>query len=366
MEKKIKWLSVLLVAQLAAVAVVGLRGSGMGGGQAGGPLLEFPVEAVDKIDLAGSDNKTVTLARIDGRWTLPSLDGLAVASSQVDNLLTKLSTLETGAPVATSDEARQRFEVAEDAYQRRITLRSGDSELAALYLGTGAGRGASHVRPDERDAILVADLAAYNVPLSAEEWLDKTLLQVPEENIEAIEFTDLKLVQSDAEGASIEDNNANQMTKWAVTPASEEGKDIDQAAVKKLVSLVSNLRVDGAAEKKSSADNADQKAELLSFTVVKTNGDPVRYRLTKAETGEDFLLNVSSHQHQFRLTQWQGENLINATRREALLAASKGKASSGTAWAEDTQDKKVEAVDSTDGDSGAAPAVSGKPADPKN
>ncbi|MDZ7782335.1 MAG: hypothetical protein U5K56_05095 [Halioglobus sp.] len=45
MEKKIKWLSVLLVAHAAAVAVVGLSGSGIAGRQAGGPLLEFTFEA---------------------------------------------------------------------------------------------------------------------------------------------------------------------------------------------------------------------------------------------------------------------------------------------------------------------------------
>ncbi|MDZ7782334.1 MAG: DUF4340 domain-containing protein [Halioglobus sp.] len=124
-------------------------------------------------------------------------------------------------------KAPQRFKVAEDAYERRITLRSGDSELAALYLGTGAGRGASDVRPDESDTILVADLAAYDVSLSAEEWLDKTLLQVPEEKIEAIELADLKSdVDSEAEGSSNEDNIAKQAVKWIVTPASEEDKDL--------------------------------------------------------------------------------------------------------------------------------------------
>ncbi|MDZ7782333.1 MAG: hypothetical protein U5K56_05085 [Halioglobus sp.] len=73
------------------------------------------------------------------------------------------------------------------------------------------------------------------------------------------------------------------------------------------------------AEEKSSADNTDQKAEQLSFTVVKASGAPVHYRLTKAESGDDFLLELSSHQHQFRLTQWQGKNLINAARRKSCL-----------------------------------------------
>lgn len=359
MEKKIKWLGVLPVAQLVAVAAVGLRGSGIVGQPAVGSLLEFSADTVDKIEITGSDNKTVTLGRMDDRWQLPSLEGLPAAPSKVDSLLSKLSSLEAGTPLATSDEARQRFKVAEDVFERRITLHSGDNKVPALYLGTGAGRGDSHVRPEDKDAIHIANLAAYDMPLSAEEWVDKTLLKMPEKEIEAIELADLKLVRTDAdvEDSGSEESKAEQTSGWMAKPAPSEGKTLDQAAVKKLVSLIADLRIDRVGKKTSSVENTDPRAEALSFTVIKTNGDTVHYRLGKAEFEESFLLEVSTYPQQFRLSQWQGDKLVNAAAQQALFRDMKGKESAKTAAAEDKGGEKIEAAAST----GDAPTSAEKP-----
>lgn len=362
MENKIKWLSLLLVAQLVAVAAVGLGRSGIAGQPAAGPLLEFSAKAVDKIAITGSDSQAVTLERVEGRWQLPSLDGLPAAPSRVDSLLSNLAGLEADTPVATSDQARQRFKVAEDLFERRISLHSGGSELATLYLGTGAGRGDSHVRPEGTDTIHVAELAAYDMPLSPEEWVDKTLLQIPEKEIEAIELADLNLVRTDAdvEDFGSEENKAEQASGWMVKPAPAEGEILDQGAVKKLVSLIADLRFDGLVKKTSSVENGDQKAEALSFTVIKTNGGNVHYRLRNAESGEGFLLEVSTYPQQFRLTQWQGDNLVNAAAQQALFAGRKGKESAKTAAIEDKGGEKTEAPASTDDAPTSAEKPSGR------
>src|SRR5690606_10760713 len=152
-------------------------------------LLDFDIADVDR--LVVDDNLgTAVVARSDDGWVLPELHGLPGAGGRVDRLLADLAALETGYPVATTASAQERFEVAEDRFQRHVQFFDGDELIGELYLGTAPGLRQAHTRRAGEDEI-------YNLPISSFEfggddndWMDKSLLAASDvTRVEAEDFT---------------------------------------------------------------------------------------------------------------------------------------------------------------------------------
>jgi len=97
------------------------------------PLLAVNVDSIDRVVINGPDQQA-TLFRSSGNWQLPKLDNLPV-SDNLDAVLKKLAQLKRGWPVTTSQSSHERFDVAEDKFQRRIQLYQGDKQLGDLLLG---------------------------------------------------------------------------------------------------------------------------------------------------------------------------------------------------------------------------------------
>lgn len=105
-------------------------------------------------------------------------DELPADSEKVRTLLTGLSQQTPAWPVATTAAARQRFQVADYHYQRRIILIGGDKLLGTVYLGTSPGFRKVHARADRERSVYSIVFNSFDAPASAEPWLDRTLLQM--------------------------------------------------------------------------------------------------------------------------------------------------------------------------------------------
>ena len=172
------FLLVLLLIQCALVAWVYWPRVDDAVENAVGPLVHMQPADVDEIHIADDRGNELVLHRAGGRWTLAESDELPVDGEKVARLLTSLSRPRPDWPVGKTAAARQRFQVADYHFQRRIILIGRDQLLGTLYLGTSPGFRKVHARADRQQAVYSIDFNNFDAPAIPEPWLDAGLLQL--------------------------------------------------------------------------------------------------------------------------------------------------------------------------------------------
>lgn len=98
--------------------------------------------------------------------------------------------------------------------------RRGDETLATLYLGTSSGVREVHLRTSEDDAVDAAELGVHEAPPKAADWEDKTVLQIPQAEIEKIILSYLTLTRRpgnvDDDGSKTESVPEPAPASWVV------------------------------------------------------------------------------------------------------------------------------------------------------
>jgi hypothetical protein len=290
--RKTRVLVVLLALQLAVIAV--LLWSDRGISRADGePLLTFDPEAVHEIRISTTENDSSVVIERDGAgWRLA--DGHPADGDRVKQALHRLASLRAGWPVATSAAAGTRFDVAPGQHQRRVVLAADGAAAAELYLGTSPGFQHVHARRAGDDAIYSVPLSNFQLPTSADEWLDKTLLQ-PRGFLASISREgDWRLARED--------------DAWVV-----DGEPADQEAAGRLERRLVELRVTGAA-----AAPAADAAPLAVFELVDPQG-PYRLTLYGAADGNDYRVSSDRRDGFYQLAPYIADQLL--LDRAALLPA---------------------------------------------
>ncbi len=193
MNGRLPLLAALLIVQLLIIAAVVLVGEESGDAAL---LLELEPEAVTGLEIEDGEGATVMAVRADGGWTV---DGLPADGDKLLDAIEALGAGRAAWPVATSAGARERFEVEDDAFQRRVQLTLAEADPVTLYLGTSPGFRRVHARREGEDAIYSIDFGVHQLPTDLDDWLDKGLLQ--SSGLEGIVFDDGRRLQLDAEGA---------------------------------------------------------------------------------------------------------------------------------------------------------------------
>ncbi len=172
-------LILLLAVQSAVVALLYYRPLAPGGGAAP-QLLPFEPAQIDEVYIADRrDNEAVLLREGEG-WVLPGLEQLPADRGRVAAMLRALSPPDPGPSVATGAAARQRLEVADYLFQRRVTLVGRDQLIGTVYLGTSPAFRRVHARAEGSESIFSIRFSSQDAPARAEGWLDRGLLQVRE------------------------------------------------------------------------------------------------------------------------------------------------------------------------------------------
>lgn len=169
-RKSMSILGGILLAQ-AALAIAFLTPQD----QSQDPLVTFEVEGLDHIRVSGNDETPIELSSQEDLWMMSG--ELQVDSSRMDALMEVLSSDRWTWPVASTDEAAERFEVTEQTYQRKLEFYSEGEAVATLYLGTSPSFRRIHARESGSEKIYAIELATYDLPLDQDDWLDKTLIQ---------------------------------------------------------------------------------------------------------------------------------------------------------------------------------------------
>jgi hypothetical protein len=321
MEKRIRLLAVVLGVQLLFALAVWTGGGNLSAKTDNSPLLALNGNSIDRITIDGADQTKVTIAKAQGVWKLPDSDNFPADSGKVEQLLTRLKEFKQGAPVANSEEARKRFKVSNKAFERRITLAEGTKTLATLLVGTPAGR-ESHVREAGDKTIHLVQFNAYDAPAKADDWEDKTVLQIPKDEIVAVEANGLELERAPKTDQSVSkkpDNGtvAASAPVWQ-TGGSTSGR-LKAAAADKLAKMLAELRI-GSVLGKADQPGYGLKAPKLTLSVTRKSGERLTYRLGKMPDKEDYVLKVSGRDEYFELPTYTAEPLIKAAKPDMLFS----------------------------------------------
>ena len=221
------WLGGLLAVQLALAAGLALNTLRERSVDTSAPLLDFATTDVDRIVIDDNASKSTTLALDGESWELESLNGLPANQSKTRSLLESLAALKTTTPVVSTAAGRERFEVTEDNFQRRLRLYDGEELLGEYYFGTSPGFRRTHGRRADDDAVYALSFNNFDLPGDSNDWLDKTLLSSGDAT--TIKGPDFELsLDGDA---------------WTLADAADGDAQLDAAKANELVSALESLRV---------------------------------------------------------------------------------------------------------------------------
>jgi hypothetical protein len=235
-------LGALLLVQCAVVALVYWPEEPRQGIEAPGPLVNLRPEAVAEIHVADDLGNEIVLENRGGRWVMVETDGLPADSQKVATLLRGVSQPRPAWPVATTAPARQRFQVADYHYQRRIILIGEEQLLGTVYLGTSPGFRKVHARADRQQEVFSIDFSNHDAPATPEPWLDLALMQM---RVPVSVTTDAYDIRREGD---------QWVSGWGETP--------DQRELMAVLDSLENLQVAGLAGEEVQRDLAAAEPEL--------------------------------------------------------------------------------------------------------
>lgn len=311
----VTWLAVLACLQLGIAALLlWPEAPTAPDASADGALLPLAREDIRRIEVTDREGNALALVRRDARWLIAG-NNLPAAGSAVDRLLDGLSQA-VGFPVARSDGARERFEVAPNLFQRRITLSiesdasstadADSSHKVTVYLGTSPGMRRVHARRDDSAAIRAIPLSTFDVPASVDGWLDPSLLAPgPVSHLASADRAWEKVAG-----------------EWQAREVDNRERAAPVEALEALVRRLESLQVSGLAVP---ADTAGLSDESLPELLVGDAGDRVVLRLAPATDDRPALIYSSAFEHWFSLSDYDSDRLTDAmSDLESRSSASQG------------------------------------------
>lgn len=220
MNKKI--LSGVLAAQVVlAGALYFMQAAGSG---SAAPAALVAAGDINKLTI--SDGTVTTTVEKNGEGWL--VNKLPANNAKVSNLLESLGKLTVQYPVVNSSSGRERYEVADQKFQRHLTLANNDKTVADLYFGTSPGFRQTHVRRAGEDAVYAVTFNNFDLGSDSSEWIDRGLLKLSD--FDRITGADFELVKNG--------------DKWQLTAtATPDAQALDDTKVATLVESVKNLQV---------------------------------------------------------------------------------------------------------------------------
>lgn len=299
-----KWITIfggLLALQLVLAVALHRAGEDFDTFEPTQRLLAFEQESVDGLRIEDAQNQ-VLLARRDAEWILPESSDFPADGKAVQRLLDKLTDLKKGWPVATSTGAAERFKVAPEAFERKLTLLRGEETVATFYLGLSPGFRKVHARPEGDDAVYAVEFNTWEMNAGVDDWIDKDLLKIPQDEIERIEMTDITLKR---EGEKM------QLTGLA------ENEMPREEAVRALVSGLADLRVQSMLGTEDAPEYGLNEPSL-EIRLVKEGGDTLTYRFAQPKDASHYVLKRSDLDYYLKVAEFTVTPLKD-TGREKLV-----------------------------------------------
>jgi len=288
-------LGALLILQLLVAFLLGVGGKQMGPAASEGPLLDFDPEQVTGIRIRSPDGEPVLVTKTQDGWIIPALKDLPAAKHKVTALLDKLKGLQKSLPVATSEAALERSKVADQTFERKLVLERGEAPPAILYLGDSPGFRRLFVRADGDQAVYETELGLFDAPDQPDNWSDRTLLHLKPEAVRNLTFAGLTLERTDDD--------------WRLTDLAGD-EEQDEQAIKDRVRALTNIDFLGVLGDEE-VPAIDTESPPIEIEATLTDGETIRYRISKLAEGDDYLLEVSNRPQRFTVADYVVKDLID-------------------------------------------------------
>ena len=178
MKQIINALLLIFVIQLAMVVALYWPEAGLMEVLNTEQLVPFEPYLLDEIHVGDEQGNEAVLVKTDDHWILPDLTGLSVSPDLIEKLLQGVIHAQTSWPVASTVAARQRFQLTDYNFQRRLTLIGNGELLGTIYLGSSPGFRKVQARNSTQDAIFTIAFNSFDASGIDSDWLDKRILQI--------------------------------------------------------------------------------------------------------------------------------------------------------------------------------------------
>lgn len=190
MAKLNKYLVVILVLQIGVIAASKVFSSDSGPAKPKKVFDKLDADEIAGIEVIDSDNKRAELKKVSGAWVLASGGGYPVKQDKVKELLSKLPGLKAGPPVSTKKSHHHKLEVADDKFQRKVTLSLKDGRKHNFFLGSSPLVRRVHLRFAGKDEVLLAgELSAWDISTAAGGWVNTDYFKVDKESVKGLTLT---------------------------------------------------------------------------------------------------------------------------------------------------------------------------------
>lgn len=328
MNKAVTILSVVLGAQVILAGALFYNGQNSFETQTPVSLLSLEQQTINEITLQEDDNdKPLTLVKNGEDWHLADYPNLPLLDYKVSALTDTLINSKVNWPVSRTEASHERFKVADDNFEKRITYKLGDDEVDIL-LGESPSFKKLYVRNGDKSDVFTIEFSGYQLSVDKNDWLSKSLLSVKDiseisqaglafEKTQVKQDADLdKRTESIADKSAVLPDiiNANASSKtrvettWQVkAPANlPEGQTLDTERIDELLAQFSSLTVTAIAEQEIAF------AEIEKLSVKDTDGKQFDFEFAQHE--DSYYVKRSDFAHWFSLGKAQFDNLakINA------------------------------------------------------
>jgi hypothetical protein len=275
---------VLIGLAVALVVLVGLAVLGERGGDANGPStdslflpgLESKLNQVDRVEVVrGGREAVATLLRKEDNWVVAEKDQYPADIAKVREVLLGLAQAHIVEQKTSNPEYYDRLGVesvdAPKAAGTELTLRSGDTALAAVTVGSEAGNGYRYVRRSDDAPSYLVD-KPLDVPGQGAKWVVPDIVDVDGDRVRQVTIT-----HSNGEPLTISKNSAAQQN--FTVEGVPEGRELQYPGVANVTgSALRELRLEDVAAADASSD-PDVTATFRTF-------DGLVVTVTGAEEGD--------------------------------------------------------------------------------
>jgi hypothetical protein len=278
----------LLLLQLIAAASLYLYYNSDQDTQSQSALINISRQDINGIEISDSET-TILVKKHNDQWQFSDWHQLPVNQAKLEAILKNLSELKSGWPIATTESSHQRFEVAEDKFQRRIKLMQDDKPVVEFFLGTSPGFRKVHFRVQGDNKVYSVPLNTYDFPTKNNDWLWKQLLAV--QHIKSIDAKDFSLHKKEQDWHFKDDTDTA----------------VDQEQAKQLVQAFNGLTVTSLVDNEVDLSSA----EKISYTI--TNDSQYTLNFYHKE-GDYFVQRNDFEPLIFKLTQFEYQRFADVSR----------------------------------------------------
>ncbi|WP_296701344.1 DUF4340 domain-containing protein [Thiocapsa sp. UBA6158] len=299
---------VMGLAGLLVLQILLALGLHLGGGRtlvpsaADTPLLGMTPDQVQSLRIENGDGTdSVTLARRGDTWSVSDLADLPVQNAKVEQFIGELAALKRPLPIATSTAAQERFKVADDAFERRMTLEGETGPIAGLLIGDSPGFKRVFARIPGETGVYELRLALSDVSARRDDWIDVGLLRLEGEQINRVATRDWILSKDETGVWTLADND----------------RPVDAETVSALMLRLANLGYRGVL---GVADDPtyNQQDPLIEFEIGLTDGSKRHYRISQAKDSQDYVLKDAERPWYFKLSEFDLGELLDIESADLL------------------------------------------------